>query len=303
MSTEPQNPPDEAAETAAPAAPAEAAEAIAAAAPAPGLEPAARPPVDIEACASELKARFPALFGGPIKPIKLRIQTDIQQRAPGVFTRQALSAFLRRYTGGSAYLVALGQATQRFDLDGQPAGEISAEHHEAAAQELARRRALRREREQAMRQAQQARQAPPADERPRQPGQRPPRPRANPSSERQTAGGRPDRPPPSQRHPGPRPARTDGQRPPRPQPPAAAAPRPAPPPAGPEDSARRERAQLLRAFDSSPLTKANFCALKGMTVEALDAALAQARQEAAAWAAAHPPSHPSHPPHQPRRPR
>ena len=44
----------------------------------------------------------------------------------------------------------------------------------------------------------------------------------------------------------------------------------------------------MRAFDSSPLTKANFCALKGITVDHLDAQLVLARQEAAAWAAAHP---------------
>jgi ProP effector len=110
--------------------------------------------VDLEACTAELRQRFPALFAGPPKPIKLRIQTDIQERAPGVFTRQALSAFLRRHTGSTSYLIALGKATHRLDLDGQPAGEISAEHHEAAAQELLRRRELRREREQAMRQAQ-----------------------------------------------------------------------------------------------------------------------------------------------------
>lgn len=48
-----------------------------------------------------------------------------------------------------------------------------------------------------------------------------------------------------------------------------------------EDEARRERANLLRAFETSPLAKANFCALKGLTEAALDAALAQARQERA----------------------
>ena len=44
----------------------------------------------------------------------------------------------------------------------------------------------------------------------------------------------------------------------------------------------------MRAFDSSPLTKSNFCALKGIAVEHLDAQLVLARKEAAAWAAAHP---------------
>jgi hypothetical protein len=37
---------------------------------------------------------------------------------------------------------------------------------------------------------------------------------------------------------------------------------------------------LLRSFDSSPLAKANFCALKGISVEHLDRQLALAREEA-----------------------
>jgi hypothetical protein len=37
----------------------------------------------------------------------------------------------------------------------------------------------------------------------------------------------------------------------------------------------------LRAFEGSRLSKANFCALKGVAVDALDALLEQARQEAA----------------------
>ena len=53
----------------------------------------------------------------------------------------------------------------------------------------------------------------------------------------------------------------------------------APPAPLPADPAQRERAMLLRSFESSPLSKANFCALKGMTEAALDAALAQAQAE------------------------
>ena len=117
---------------------ADVADAAAAAAPAtpadtpPGLSPAA--------CAARLKQLFPALFGGAAKPLKLRIQADIQERAPGLFTKQLLSAVLRRHTGAHAYLVALTQATHRFDLDGAPAGELSAEHRQAALDELAQRR-------------------------------------------------------------------------------------------------------------------------------------------------------------------
>jgi len=172
---------------------------------------------DLAACAAELKARFPALFTGAPKPLKLRVQADIQQRAPGVFTRQALTAFLRRHTGSNAYLIALTQSSERFDLDGQGAGDLNAEHRDAAAQELARRRELRQQREQAA-------------------GREPP-PRRDPR----------------------------------------------------EDEARRERAVLLRDFERTTLTEANFCALKGIPREQLQAQLAQAREEAAAWARRAPP--------------
>lgn len=46
-----------------------------------------------------------------------------------------------------------------------------------------------------------------------------------------------------------------------------------------EDPAQRERAALLRAFETSTLSKANFCALKRLTEAALDEAIAQARVE------------------------
>jgi ProP effector len=53
------------------------------------------------------------------------------------------------------------------------------------------------------------------------------------------------------------------------------------PHAEPFDPARRERALLLHAFESSPLSKANFCALKRMAEAELDAQLALARAERA----------------------
>jgi ProP effector len=175
--------------------------------PIPELSPAA--------CAARLAALFPALFKGQPKPLKLRIQADIQQRAPGLFTRRTLSAFLHRHTTTTAYLVALSQAKERFDLDGAPAGELADEHRQAAVAELARRRALHEERRAA---ENAARRAAEAEAR--------------------------------QAH-------------------AAA------------DQARRERALLLRAFETSTLTRANFCALKRIDEAALDALLATARQEAA----------------------
>lgn len=50
----------------------------------------------------------------------------------------------------------------------------------------------------------------------------------------------------------------------------------------PQDPAQRERALLLRAFEASPLKKANFCVLKRISEAELDAALVLARQERSA---------------------
>ncbi|MEP7299739.1 MAG: ProQ/FinO family protein [Burkholderiales bacterium] len=148
------------------------------------------------ACAQQLKSLFPALFAGAMKPLKLRIQVDIQERAPGVFTKQVLSAFFRRHTGSTSYLIAVSKSPTRFDLDGQPAGEISAEHRQIALDELARRRASQ-------------------------------------DSRREL-----------------------------------------------EEQQRRNRAGLLRDFEITTLTRANFCVLKGVADEELDGLLEIARGEA-----------------------
>ena len=183
--------------------------------PVPSPAPTEPPPAGLSpaACALELKQRFPALFSGAAKPLKLRIQVDIQERAPGVFTKQALSAFFRRYTGSTSYLLAVSKGSHRFDLDGQPAGEITAEHRQVALDELARRRASHD-------------------------------------------------------------ARRDL-----------------------EEQQRRNRAGLLRDFETTTLTRANFCALKGVAVDELDGLLEIARTEAQERARQQPP-----PFERPRRP-
>ncbi len=159
--------------------------------------PADAPPaLSPAACAAQLKQLFPALFGGTAKPLKLRIQADIQERAPGLFTKQLLSAVLRRHTGAHAYLVSLTRATHRFDLDGAPAGELSAEHRQAAVDELAQRRSNQVSR------------------------------------------------------------------------------------LALEEEQRHNRATLLHDFEHTTLTPANFSALKGITLEAMEGYLATAREEA-----------------------
>ncbi len=161
----------------------------------PAAAPRAADPA-VEDIGDAMRQRFPALFAGAPKPIKLRIQADIRERAPGVFSKAALSAFLRRHTSRTGYLIALTRSTHRFDLDGAPADEISAEHRQAAADELARRRALREAR--------------------------------------------------------------DAQ----------------------AQAERRARAELLRAFQGTSLSPANFCALKGVAPEQLEELLGLARKEA-----------------------
>ncbi|MFG5411349.1 ProQ/FinO family protein [Piscinibacter sakaiensis] len=92
---------------------------------------------------ARLAERFPAVFTpGQARPLKLRIQADIQQRAPGEFSRRVLGVVLQRHTTSTAYLKALAKGGPRIDLDGQPAGELAEEHRLAAEAELARRRAL-----------------------------------------------------------------------------------------------------------------------------------------------------------------
>jgi sRNA-binding protein len=266
-----------------------------------------------------LASLFPALFGGPgPKPVKLRIQADIQARAPGRFTKKALSIFLHRHTTSTGYLKALvAEGATRIDLDGASAGEIDPVHIEAARVELARRWEIvqaRRAAERAAAQASAPRHAAPAagdgaaaapaDARPPRPARgprtdggprldrapRPPRPDAGPRPPRPAQGPRPDRPERGPRLDRPaRGPRLDGpprgaSQPPRPQANAAPAERRGPPPetALPTDPAQRERLMLLRAFEASPLKKANFCALKRITEADLDAQLALARQELAA---------------------
>jgi len=285
----------------------------------------AKPELSPAQCAARLAELFPALFAtqGPAKPIKLRIQADIQARAPGVFSRKALSIVLHRHTTSTPYLKALVAAPTRFDLDGEPAGEIAEEHRQAAREEVERRRAIVAARRAAEAQARGPRPARPAhaprnvqdqgnadaageaattsgpasaDGAPAQPRQeRGPRPRregqakrgagregARDAGQRQGQLGRrgPDRParPPQAQQP-PRPAHHDlrSEAPrarPHPEGPLAAAPA-----ALPEDPARRERALLLRTYEASSLTKANFCVLKRITEAELDAQLALARQE------------------------
>jgi sRNA-binding protein len=233
--------------------PAESAHVAVAAPVAPELSPAA--------CAALLAERFPALFGaGRALPIKLRIQADIQARAPGVFTKKSLSTFLHRHTTGTAYLKSLVSQPQRYDLDGQPAGEVAEEHRAAATVEVERRRGIVDARRQAERDAQRQAHAAERDAARRA------------QSEARAAA--------QAAHAAARAAAAAAQ--PADAPPAEAAHPVAPPPprlSAAEVEARRDRAALLRAWETSTLTRANFCVLKRIAEADLEAQLVVARQE------------------------
>ena len=291
-------------------------------------------------CSAKLAELFPALFAlqQPL-PLKLRIQADIQERAPNTFTRKSLSIFLHRYTTGTPYLQALSRVPQRFDLDGQPAGDVAAEHRDAATTEAARRRSLvqaKRAAEQAAQReaaasARAARGEPTrgetagAERAPRRGPRRPgaaapgqaqhgaaaahPRAEATPETPEQAAqraaqyatqnatpNATPNAAPNATQNAtqnaaqnaaqaAERAARRQAQDAERAarrvaQPETAADTRPRQAPDS-DMQGRRERALLLRSYESSTLTRANFCVLKRIAEADLEAHLVQARKEAA----------------------
>ncbi|MBA4177880.1 MAG: hypothetical protein C0505_15190 [Leptothrix sp. (in: Bacteria)] len=282
--------PAESTETTEPAADA-AATAEAAAGDAPAAPAAAAlPELSPAACAAALAERFPALFGAPrALPLKLRIQADIQTRAPGVFTKKSLSIFLHRHTTSTPYLKALVNVPTRHDLDGQPAGEVAEEHRLAATAEVERRRAIVDARRQAERDAQrQAQRQAYAAQRdaaraaqgaaPAAGGNAPPAAEAGAAGVVQAPrGDRPPRPEQRPRHDGPR-ADTPAD---APRDSTGAATPAAPQYSAAELEARRERAALLRSYEASTITRANFCVLKRISEAELEARLVVAREERA----------------------
>jgi ProP effector len=209
---------------AAPEVPEVSAAAVAAVAPASAAAPQRLPDLAPAECAALLAQHFPAVFGKEVhRPLKLRIAADIQQQLPNTFTKRALSAFLHRHTTGTPYLKALANEPNRYDLSGAAAGEVSAEHRQAAADEVQRRRAMQQQRRTGAIETQ----------------------RKAELAQREA----------------------DGKE-------------------------RAARARLLRAFETSTLTRANFCTLMGVADGELDTLLAQARDERQRHAAAQPPAAP-----------
>jgi len=80
-----------------------------------------------------LSANFPVFREG--RPLALGIHKAIIERMPDVDTAQ-LRLAMRMHTASTRYLKALLATSERFDLDGKPAGEVTAEQREVASTTL-----------------------------------------------------------------------------------------------------------------------------------------------------------------------
>ena len=95
---------------------------------------------DIDAALARLAEAFPQTFVlekyRPHWPLKVGIAADIPARCPAV-ERRVLSVALSAYARRVMYLKGLVAGATRVDLDGNPAGEVTARDAEYAAAKLA----------------------------------------------------------------------------------------------------------------------------------------------------------------------
>ena len=95
---------------------------------------------DMNAALARLAEAFPQTFVlekyRPHRPLKVGIAVDIPARCPAL-TRRELGAALSAYAQRVMYLQGLVAGAARVDLDGNPAGEVTARDAEYAAAKLA----------------------------------------------------------------------------------------------------------------------------------------------------------------------
>jgi ProP effector len=90
-----------------------------------------------------LAERFPACFAiNPRyrRPLKIGIHHDIAAQLGGTISPRVISAALRVYVSNGKYLKARITGAERVDLNGMPAGTVTAEHADIAKAQYERRR-------------------------------------------------------------------------------------------------------------------------------------------------------------------
>ena len=96
-------------------------------------EESKRPRVEPRAILKRLQTESPAFRDN--KPLALKIDTSILERYPDL-DRKSLRIALRMHTASTKYLKSLERGSERFDLDGKPAGEVTEEQRQHAASTL-----------------------------------------------------------------------------------------------------------------------------------------------------------------------
>ncbi|KFZ38601.1 osmoprotectant transporter ProQ [Shewanella mangrovi] len=95
---------------------------------------------DTNAILAYLYETFPLCFiaEGETKPLKIGLFQDLAERLAddSKVSKTQLRIAIRRYTNSWRYLKSLKEGVQRVDLDGNPCGELEAEHIEHAQQAL-----------------------------------------------------------------------------------------------------------------------------------------------------------------------
>ncbi|MDX9994452.1 MAG: ProQ/FinO family protein [Rhodocyclaceae bacterium] len=105
-----------------------------------------RPPRQPDPVLATLASSFAVFRAG--QPLAIGIHKAIRERLPDI-GEAALRASLKAYTASTKYLKAIANSQQRFDLDGQPAGEVTAEQRQQAQDTLKERFRKAAERKQA----------------------------------------------------------------------------------------------------------------------------------------------------------
>jgi sRNA-binding protein len=93
-----------------------------------------------------LAETFPKCFSvyeGRRRPLKIGIHNDILGAVDGALTPLELSKAMGAYCANSAYLRSSQEGAQRIDLDGNPAGTVTADEEAHAKARLAARKAFK----------------------------------------------------------------------------------------------------------------------------------------------------------------
>lgn len=86
-----------------------------------------------------LVERYPAAFFADArerKPLKIGIHKDVLADEANTLANYQLTSALRWYTGAYGYQLSLKKGAARIDLNGEPAGEVTAEDEAAAAEKI-----------------------------------------------------------------------------------------------------------------------------------------------------------------------